>query len=87
MAIHRPMASLAFLAEIKVREEVAVERVEAIRILDRIEPIDSHNIPIVFYVRVAERDLRSDNINWFNWVNDLIDVSASHRQRLDEFVT
>lgn len=52
------MFSLSLLAEVKVWEEVTVERVESIWIFINIEEaVDSHDIPVVFYMRVAERDL------------------------------
>lgn len=58
------------LAEVEVWEEVTVERTESIWIFAVVEAIDAHHIPIVFYVRVAEWDLRMRMS--FNWLNDLI---------------
>lgn len=52
--------SFSFLAEIKVWKEVAVKRVKSSWILGLVETIDSHDVPVVFYVRVAEGDLGVD---------------------------
>lgn len=47
-----------FFADVEVREEVTMERTESVRIVADVEAVDAHNIPVVFYVRVAEWDLR-----------------------------
>lgn len=52
------MLLLSFLAEVEVWKEVTMERKKSVWVFICVEPVDSHDIPIVFYVRVTEWDLR-----------------------------
>lgn len=54
----------SLLAGVKVWEKVTVEGMESVWIFGRIEAIDAQHIPIVFYVRVTERDLRRENVEF-----------------------
>lgn len=54
-SIHSSIRSL--LAELIVRKEVTMKRVESIGVLVEVEAFDAQYVPIIFNVRVAERDL------------------------------
>lgn len=60
-----------------------MQRIESVRILVRIEPVDSDDIPIVFDVRVAERDLRRGRNSLIELIND---TQSSHRPLLSLYL-
>jgi hypothetical protein len=52
LELHR--IDLSTLAHLKVWEQVTMKRIKSVWISRRIEPIDFNDVPIIFYVRVAE---------------------------------